>query len=325
MNGIYKRIKGLTAMTIGLCGIMPFSTQAEQYPSRPITIMVSFTPGGIADTHIRASSRMAEKILGQPIIIENKPGALGTIGGSTVARSKPGGYTPFQATQNIFPAPYLIKTPFDIERDFRFIIGMADFNHVLAVRSDSPYKTLPQLLDAARTAPEKISYGSTGVGGTGHLIAEELSHKSNVRMLHVPFKGAPDAATNLLGGSGVDAALLPDSIAANLGNKVRVLSVFAAERAEGSPDIPTAKEQGYDVRLQATFGLAGPKGMDEARVKKIHDAFHQVMQTPEYKKVTQDLGLFSWYKSSEEYGKWVIQTYRDEKALIERAKIPVKQ
>ncbi len=302
------------------CTIAPTQASSAEYPSRPITILVAFPPGGVLDTYMRGLASLVGKSLGQPVLVENKPGALGTLAASTVARAQPDGYTLFQVSQNIFRAPHLSKVSYQMDKDFRFVVGLADTDHVLAVRADSPYKTLADFVDAARAQPGKLSYGSTGVGGTVHLCIDDLSKKAHMNLLHVPFKGAPDQIQNLLGGN-LDAMGVPYSQATNLGDKVRILTIFAKQRAKTSPDVPTATELGYDVAVTSHVGIAGPKGMSDTVSKKLEEAFRQATETPEYATLLSNVGMVESYMPSDDYQKWVSETIGFEEQLIKRAGI----
>ena len=300
---------------------MPMQASSTEYPSHPVTILVAFPPGGVLDIYMRGLAPLIEKSLGQPVLVENRPGALGTLAASTVARAKPDGYTLFQVSQNIFRAPHLNdKVPYRIGEDFRFIVGLADTDHVLAVRADSPYETLESFLQAARAEPKTLTYGSTGIGGTVHLCIVELSEKAGVELLHVPFKGAPEQIHNLIGGD-IDAMGVPYSQATNLGDKIRILAIFAKQRTEASPSVPTASEFGYEVAVTSHVGIAGPAGMSEAVAEKLESAIYQATQSLEYDALLRNVGMVESYMPSQNYRQWVEEMIVFEENLIKSAGI----
>lgn len=315
--------KMAAAVTLVLIG---FGAQADStYPSRPITIVVTFQAGGLLDAYMRGTARLAEKELGQPIIIDNRPGGMSTIGANLVANATPDGYTLLQASQNLLRVPYLIKSKLDPVGDFTYVIGLANAEHVIAVPATSPWQSLNDMIDAARAAPDSVSYGSTGQGGTAHLAMSELARQTGTRMVHVPFKGAPDASVNLLNANGIDAVCMPYSEAAKLGNKVRVLSVLGTHRMTSDPSVPTAIEAGYQVTATSFVGIIGPKGMSPAIVQHVHDAFRKAMENPEFDTLTRSLGMYPLYKSSSDYGQWAQSQTLVEKQLSQTAGLAMAQ
>ncbi len=167
---------------------------AQTFPARPLTLICPWPPGGSTDIHLRKFAEIATKYVGQPIIVENRPGAGGTIGPSQMAaNAKPDGYTLAQYPVSLLRLPHMQKTTWDPLKDFTFIIGLTGYTFGIVVKSDSPIKTLQELIESARANPGKVSYGSTGNGTTPHLNMEQLAMKANVQMLHVPFKGNADS------------------------------------------------------------------------------------------------------------------------------------
>ncbi len=290
---------------------------AQSYPSRPITLIVPWPAGGSTDTHLRKLGELASKHLGQPIIIENKPGFGGMLGPSGMAKSAaPDGYTLSQLTVGAFRTPHMQKVDWDPLRDFTYIIGVSGYTFGVVVKSDSPFKTFNDLIAYAKANPGQMSYGSTGTGTSPHLLMEEVASKAGVQFLHVPFKGNADSTQALMGGH-----VMAQSDATGWGKFVdagtfRLLVTFGAERTRWGA--PTAKELGYDVVSYSPYGIVGPKGMDPKVVKIIHDAFKKAIDDPENHKVLQQLDQVYWYKSSDDYAKWAAETNVTERTLIER-------
>jgi tripartite-type tricarboxylate transporter receptor subunit TctC len=304
----------LIAAAFGLAA--PLSRAAD-YPSRPITLIVPWPAGGSTDTHLRKLSEIASRHLGQPIVIENKPGAGGMLGPAGMARNAaPDGYTLSQLTVAAFRQPYMQKVDWDPLRDFTYIIGVSGYTFGMVVKTDSPFKTFDDLIAYARANPGKMSYASTGTGTSPHLLVEELAGKAGVQLLHVPFKGNADSTQALLGGH-----VMAQSDATGWGKFVdqgafRLLVTFGAERTRWGA--PTAKELGYDVVSYSPYGIVGPKGMDPKVVKVLHDAFKKAMDDPENLRILQTLDQVYWYRSSEDYARWAAETFVTERALIER-------
>jgi tripartite-type tricarboxylate transporter receptor subunit TctC len=299
------------------------SAFAQNYPTKPITLIVPWPAGGSTDTHLRKLSEIASRHLGQPIIIENKPGFGGMLGPAQMAKSAaPDGYTIAQVTVNAFRAPHMQKVDWDPLRDFTYIIGVSGYTFGVAVKSDSPFKTFDDLIAYARANPGKMSYGSTGTGTSPHLLMEVVADKAGVQFLHVPFKGNADSTQALMGGH-----VMAQSDATGWGKFIdagtfRLLVTFGDKRARWGA--PTAKELGYDVVSYSPYGLAGPRGMDPKIVKILHDAFKKAMDDPEHHKVLAQLDQVYWYKSTEDYNKWAAETAVSEKALIERLGLMAK-
>jgi tripartite-type tricarboxylate transporter receptor subunit TctC len=296
---------------------------AQGYPNRPITLIVPWPAGGPTDTHHRKLAELASRQLGQPIIIENKPGAAGMIGPAGMARTAaPDGYTISQLTINALRQPHLQKVDWDPLKDFTYIIGVSGYTFGLVVKTDSPFKTFDDVVAYAKANPGKFSYGSTGIGTSPHLLMEEIASKAGVQLLHVPFKGNADSTQALMGGH-----TMAQSDSTGWGKFVdagsfRLLATFGSERTRWGA--PTAKELGYDVVSYSPYGIVGPKGMDPKVVKILHDAFKKAMDDPEHLKLLQQLDQIYWYKSSDDYAKWAAETWVTERANVERLGLLVK-
>jgi tripartite-type tricarboxylate transporter receptor subunit TctC len=313
MNTLHR----LALAALAALSLAPGATLAQGYPNRPITLIVPWPAGGSTDTHLRKLSELAAKHLGQPIIVENKPGAGGMLGPAGMAASaKPDGYTLSQLTVGAFRQPHMQKVDWDPLKDFTYIIGVSGYTFGIVVKSDSPFKTFNDFVAYAKANPGKLSYSSTGQGTSPHLLPEELAHKAGLQLLHVPYKGNADSTQALMGGH-----VMAQSDATGWGKFVdagtfRLLVTFGEQRTRWGA--PTAKELGYDIVSYSPYGIVGPKGMDPKVVKIIHDAFKKAIDDPEHHKVLQMLDQVYWYKSSEDYARWAAETYVSERATIER-------
>jgi len=316
---ILQRLAAAAALLVLATG----NAFAQGYPSRPITLICPWPAGGSTDTHLRKLADLASKHLGQPIIVENKPGSGGMLGPAGMARTAaPDGYTLSQFHINGLRQPHMMKVDWDPLKDFTYIIGVSGYTFGLVVKADSPIKSFADVVAYAKANPGKFSYGSTGIGTSPHLVMEQLATQAGIQLLNVPFKGNADSTQALMGGH-----IMAQSDATGWGKFVdagtfRLLVTFGAERTRWGA--PTAKELGYDVVFNSPYGIAGPKGMDPKVVKILHDAFKKAMDDPEHTKVLQQLDQIYWYKSPEEYTKWAQETWVTERANVERLGLLLK-
>ena len=312
----------------GVCAaalLVPLGASSQAFPTKPITLIVPWPAGGSTDRHMRALAEIASKTLGQNIIVENKPGGGGTLGPGTMARTaKPDGYTITQYPLGMLRIPHMQKMQWDPLKDFTFIVGVSGYTYGFTVRADSPYKTFNDYIEAARKNPGKVDYGSTGIGSSPHLLIEEVAINAKVELNHVPFKGNADLQSALLGGHVMaqSDATGWDKFVEN--GQMRLLVTFGEKRTKRWPQVPTAKELGYGVVSQSPYGIAGPKGMDPAVVKVLHDAFKKAMDDPKHQELLEQLNQDLWYRSGDEYAKWAAGTYAKDKALIERLGLAAK-
>lgn len=325
MTTTLGRRKLLALAAAGLAAAGSMSAWAQDFPSKPITLIVPFPAGGSTDRHMRTLADIAGKQLGQSIIVENKPGAGGTLGPGTMARTaRPDGYTIAQFPMSMLRMAHMQKTAWHPVNDFTYIIGVSGYTFGFTVRADSPYKSFNDYIAAARKSPGTVDYGSTGAGSSPHLLMEELAENAKVKLNHVPFKGNADLQQALLGGhvsAQSDASGWDKYVD---GGQMRLLLTFGEKRTQRWPDVPTAKELGYGVVSTSPYGLVGPKGMDPAVVKKLHDAFKKAMEDPRHAEVLAQLNQDVWYRSGPDYAQWAREAFAKDKALIERLGLAAK-
>ncbi|GGH53246.1 hypothetical protein GCM10010975_08660 [Comamonas phosphati] len=325
MKTTMGRRKLLALAAGGIAAAAGAPASAQEFPNKPITLIVPFPAGGSTDRHMRTLADLAGKQLGQPIIVENKPGAGGTLGPGTMARTaKPDGYTITQFPMSMLRMAHMQKTAWNPVTDFTYIIGVSGYTFGFTVRSDSPYKTFNDYIAAARKSPGAVDYGSTGAGSSPHLLMEELAENAKVKLNHVPFKGNADLQQALLGGhvsAQSDASGWDKYVD---GGQMRLLMTFGEKRTQRWPQVPTAKELGYGVVSTSPYGLVGPKGMDPAVVKKLHDAFKKAMEDPRHAEVLAQLNQDAWYRSGADYAQWAREAFAKDKALIERLGLAAK-
>ena len=293
-------------------------SQAQDFPSRPVTLIVPFAAGGTTDVGLRALATATEKHLGQSIVIENRTGAGGVIGPLQMAtNSKPDGYTIAQIPITLLRYPFTRKTTFDPVNDLSHIMSLSGYTFGVVVKKDAPWATFQDLLADAKANPGKISYGTPGAGTTLHLTMEQIAKQHGIQWTHVPFRGTSESTTALLGGhisSVADASgwapLVNDG-------QLRLLVIWTDRRAKSWPTVPTLKEAGIAMVSNSPFGLAGPKGMDPKVVKTLHDAFKKGMEDPLYVETIVKIDQEPFYLNTADYRAFVMRTVAEQKQLME--------
>ncbi len=297
---------------------LPGWAQAPAYPVRPIKYICPWPAGGSTDVVMRSIAESAARNLGQAIVIENKPGAGGMLGANELANAKPDGYTLSQLPHGVFRFPHMQKTQFDTLKDFTWIACLTGYTFGLVVPADSPIKSIADLVAYAKSNPEKFTYGSTGNGTSPHLAMEEFAQRAGIRMTHVPFKGNADNMQAVLGGH-----VMAASDATGWGphvdaGKLRLLVTYGSKRTKRWPNVATLDELGYKTVSDSPFGVCGPKGMDPAVVKTVHDAFRKTLEDPAVLSTFEKYDQSVIYMNTETYTKWAREAYVQEKATIER-------
>lgn len=296
MKKIQKFMATFAVVAFFVIPLLTVTASHAEYPDRSITLLVGFVPGGSMDLSARALARSAEKILGQPVIIENKPGGTGTVALASLLSQKHDGYT-LCAT----PSSVLIrvsqqqKVPFAPFTSFRTIIGFTEPQLGIVVKSDAPWKTLKDLAVFAAKNPGRVKYATTGVGSTTHAAVEEIAKKDKLQMIHVPYKGSMEALTALLGGHVEFAALTSELVPAVKSGQARLLAVISEKRSPKFPDIPTLKETGYDFANDAVFAVVAPSDIDPALARKLESAFAEAIKNKEYLETLDKINMIPVY------------------------------
>ena len=270
----------------GSAALLPaFSQAQEKYPSRPITWICPYAAGGNADTRSRQVAKVMSEILGQPILIDNKAGAGGNIGTEMIARGKPDGYTvgmgnfaPLAVNHALFK-----KLNFDPFNDIVPITLIERGPLILMVRADSPYKSVKDIVNAAKASPGSLSYASGGIGGTHHLSGALFEHSAEIDMIHAPYKSGAAGATDLMSGQvHMMFEQMYSAMPAIKGGRLRALAITSKTRSPLLPDLPTMGEQGYPaVEVLNWQGLVGPKGMSAELIKTLSAACNKALQDPD--------------------------------------------
>jgi len=290
-----KIVASLAAGAAVAAGALPraASAQAAPFPTRPIRLIVPYGPGSATDVQTRVLLPRMSEVLGQTVVVENRPGATGVIGAEAVARSAPDGYTLVVGTNATHATlQSLTKLPYVVMRDFSFIGRMSSTPAFVVVNNDVPARTLPEFVAWAKTQPAGIPFGSTGQGGSGHLASELIRTKTGINLIHVPYKDGGRAVGDLISGEikmmSYFASILPQVRAGRL----RVLAVLADQRTPSAPDLPTAAEQGMPgLEVAAWAGVFGPAGIPEPVLQKLWGALNAALDDPKVREQFKQQGV----------------------------------
>ena len=298
----------LAAATLGA---LPWAAaQAPAWPSRPITLIVPFPPGGLADIVARPVAEALARDLGQPVVIDNKPGAGGGIGMGLAAKSKPDGHTLLMALSSLTVLPeadvILGRAPMFSLQDLRPVARYTADPTVLAVRADSPWKSVKDFIDEAKRRPGAINYGSSGNYGTMHVPMEILAQEAGVKLTHVPFTGAGPAVLALLGGQIQAVSTGPATVLQHVkAGKLRVLGHWGTGALASLPDVPALKDTGFNAEYAQWSGLFVPSGVPDAIVQRLRSAARNAAQDARVREVIQGAGSPILYQDMPEFERYV--------------------
>ncbi|GHC94132.1 hypothetical protein GCM10007320_45710 [Pseudorhodoferax aquiterrae] len=302
----------------------PAVLRAQAYPSRPIRYICPWPAGGSTDAVIRSLAESAGRTLGTSIIVDNKPGAGGTLGAIELVNAKPDGYTVSQLPHGVFRIPHMQKVSFDVLKDFTWIACLTGYTFGLVVPASSPIKSIQDYVAYAKANPGKLTYGHTGAGTSPHLAMEEFAQRAGIQLVNVPFKGNADNMQAVLGEhvmSASDATGWGPHVEAG---KLRLLATYGSQRTKRWPQVPTLDELGYKTVSDSPFGVCGPKGMDPAVVRVLHDAFRKTLDDPAVLATFDKFDQTIIYKNTEDYTRFARESYAAEKATIERLGLAAK-
>jgi tripartite-type tricarboxylate transporter receptor subunit TctC len=319
------------AILAALAIVLPNAAAAQPgdaYPSRPVTLVVTFAAGGGTDIQARIIARALEPVLGQPVIVENRPGAGGSIGTQAVATAKPDGYTLLVGSTGTHAAnQYLYaKLPYDPVKDFAPVTVLATFNNVVVVPASSPIKSLQELIAAAKKNPGKLNYGITTVGSSSHLAVEKFKHDAGLDIVGVPYNGAGLATTDLLGGR-LDFML--DLVGTQFENisagKLRPLATTALARSPVLVGVPTIAESGFPgFSAIGWVGLFAPAATPPAIVNKLAAAVKKAYESPELQASMRSRGFDLATMTPQEYTKFLEEERVKWSAVIRDAQIKLE-
>jgi tripartite-type tricarboxylate transporter receptor subunit TctC len=303
-------VVALIALMLALTA--PCWSADAKYPTKPIHMWVGFAAGGSTDICARSVSAIAEKSLGQPIVVENKPGGGGALLLCLLASATPDGYT--LATTSDTPytrAPHLINVKYNSMEDFTPIVRLGLQRQGIVVRADSPFKKWQDLIDFARKNPGQLTYGTPGPGTTPHLAMEKIAIQEKVRFQHIPFQGDTPAMTALLGGHVMAASTGALGWMQHVkAGSLRLLLIIESEGMEGMGDVPTFKKVGYGFETPTAQMISAPKRAPKPIIDKLIAVFSEAMMTPQFQKVAQDQELLSVKPlAGADFQKWLQSQY----------------
>lgn len=309
-----RLVIGVAALLFATLGV------AQTFPGKSVTLIVPWPAGGGTDICMRALAEATSKYLGQQVIVENRPGAAGTLGAAAMVGASPDGYVLTQVPISVLRLPHIEKTPYDPLADLTYIAGVSGYTFGVVVRADAQWKNWGEFLAYAKANPDKISYGTPGANTSLHITMEEIAYKQGIRWLHVPHKGNAPSMAALLGGH-------IDSAADSTGwgpfvdaGKMRLLVTWGERRSKRWPDTPTLKELGFGIVSNSPYGIAGPRGMDPKVVKILHDAFRKGMEDPIHTAILEKYDQELWYVATDDYARYARETFAAEKATMVRMK-----
>ena len=289
MTRFWKRLAA-----VALAMTLPGFTFAQAWPSKPVKMVVPFAAGGATDVVARLLAQKLGEAWGQSVVVENRVGAGGNIGGDAVAKAPPDGYTLLMASGAIVIAgPHMYKSlTYDPARDLVAITNVATGPQVIAVTTGLPVKDLAELIAYAKANPKKVNYGSAGIGAQTHLAAESLAHAAGIELTHIPYKGESAALTDLMGGQ---IQLVTANLSAAIGlareGKIRALAVTSRERNPALPDVPAASEVLPGFENSGWFGLLAPAGTPREVIEKIYRDTAKIVQSEEFRGKLAQIGM----------------------------------
>lgn len=310
-NAVYKLILGDKALAVAVilaCAAVAQVAHAA-YPDKPIKLVIGFPAGGPLDQHARLLTDKLQGILGQPIIVDYKPGAGGSVGAEAVAKSPADGYTLMLANTGVLVinGALYTKLPYNTLKDFTPLARTAMQPLALLVNNSVPAKTLKEFMDYARQNPGKINYGSAGNGGISHLAPEMFKSATGLFMVHIPYRGSAPAFTDLMGGQvQFMAESIPQAASYHKQGKVRALAVTSGQRNPALPDVPTAIESGLKgFEVVGFYGFMAPAGTPKDVVAKLSDAFKQVLANPDVRNRMVTQGADPAFLGSEDFARFL--------------------
>ena len=295
--------------------------QAAAYPERSITFICPWPAGGTADATMRALCVAAGRHLGQPMVLENRAGASGMLGLKALASAKPDGYTVGQIPISVTRFSQLGSVSVDPMKDLTYLARTSGQTFGIAVRAESPWKTLKELVAHAKAQPGKVTYGTSGLGSAAHVGMEEFAMVAGVQFNAIPYKGGAPALQDLLGGQ-IDALADSSSWAPHVkSGKLRLLATWGEKRTQEFPEVQTLREQGFDVVVDAPNGVGAPKGLDPAIERRLREAFRAAVESPEFTAACNKIDAPVLYLDGPDYEKYAAAVYKKETQLIERLKL----
>jgi tripartite-type tricarboxylate transporter receptor subunit TctC len=293
---------------------------AAGFPERSIRLINPWGAGSSSDVQMRSLADVAQRHFGQPVLVENRPGASGTLHMVPLAREiRPDGYTLGQMHLSAIRRPFLVRAPqWDLAADYTYVIGLCGWVIGVAVRADAPWRSWGELVAAARAEPGRITYATSGIATTPHIIMEDIGARTGASFTHVPFRGSSDGVTAVLGGQVsciADASTWAPHVEAG---RMRALCVWTPARFPRLPEVPTLREVGIDLVVSSAYGLVGPRGIDPGVVRVLHDGFKAALFDPANERVRGQFDMPAVYMDGAAYREEVLRVAEYERGVVQR-------
>lgn len=320
------RVRLAAALLSGAAAACAGSASAadDNYPNRPIHMVVPYQAGGSTDIVIRKFAELAAPRLGQPIIIENRGGAGATLGARAIKSGEPNGYMLAVLPSPVYRMPHIQEMGYDPREDFTYIMMLSGYTLGVAVPASSPFQTWKDLVSYAAKHPDEITYGTASVGSASNVMMESITTRNNVTWRHIPYKGESDVITGVMGG--LVSAYAGSTTVQPLvqAGKMRMLVTWGAQRSAQFPDTPTLHEIDGTPPANAPFGIAGPKGMPPDTVAKLHDVFKTVAESEDFKKALTQYGQELVYMDGEQYAAYANAQFELEADIVRQLGLATK-
>ncbi len=317
---MHRRTFAAVAASIAVLGAAGFAAPAvaqADYPNRPVVLIVPYGAGGVSDVVARALALSMGKQLGQSIIIENKPGAGASMGVMDMKNAKPDGYRLTLSPVGIFRQPHIQKVAYDPIADLTYVAAYMSYDFLLAVAQDSPFKSVKDIVDQSKKQPGSVDYGTPGKFSANHVLMALLEKKAGVQFTHVPYKGDAEAVNALIAGH-TKTGVFGNTVLPHMqSGKLRALAIASETRPPAFANVPTFREQGYDVVTPSPLGIAGPKGLPPEIVRKLEAAVKSAMDDPAFQQAAANYGVRLEYRNAQDYSAFAKKAFAEEGAIVQ--------
>jgi tripartite-type tricarboxylate transporter receptor subunit TctC len=326
MHHLRRRAVMLSALAAPSLAAPSIGRAQADYPNHTIRLVIPWPPGASADAFLRMMAEQTGKRLGQSVVPENKPGANASLSGVVLKDARPDGYTLGQIHTGTFRAAMMAdKPPYDAMSDFTYVIQLSGSVHGIVVRSDSPWQSFEEFVADAKAHPTKLTYGTFGQASIQNLVMVDLQQRLGIDLTHVPYKGGGELYQGLLGGQIDAVADASGWIPLVQSGKFRLLVVWGSSRMKLFPEVRTLREAGIDLVVNSPYGVCGPKGMNPALVKKIHDAMKEALFDPATQAVMENYNMPTLYLDTTAYDRAARAQIRIEYENLRRVGMLAKQ
>lgn len=320
-----KKISLIAFSMVLLSALVITQSLAGQWPSKPIKLTIAYGAGGTTDATARLLASLLEKELGQTVVCQNKPGGGGAVAAAIAATQRPDGYNIFTlVTAPAVITPHMQDVPFNPLTDFTPIARYALWNLGIVVPTDSPFKTLPELIEFARKNPGKVTYGVSGTGTPQHLVMERIAMQEGIEWHAIPFKNGAEAVTAALGKHVQLMAGATEWISQVRGGDMRLLAILSDKKMKEFPEVPTLEELGYSITAPSILGIAGPKGIPEEVVVKLDQAIGKVIQDQKFEDLMEKIVMQTGYLNHKDFKDHIEKSYVEQGAILKKAGLAKK-